>query len=175
MRRESEAVVSWDDGEGSCSQTNSTASFVLYGAVFLSRHPRGSSCAREGKNHAKNPHIYSICLSRISFEEQDDGSATSGDDYEHTSLRKRLGLAPNLAGFSNGMAAPFVGRGSSSSPTPNPSVGSIHPQSMADGFDSSPIHGKRGFLVGFGVVGSSLGRCGDSISPSSPPFGHQSS
>ncbi|CAD6268474.1 unnamed protein product [Miscanthus lutarioriparius] len=79
--------------------------------------------------------------------------------------------APNLAGF-NGVAAPFLGHGSSSSPTPNSSAGTIHPQSLADGLDSSPIHGRRGYLVGFGAVASSHGRCA-STGPSSP-FGHQS-
>ena len=83
--------------------------------------------------------------------------------------------APNLAGLSNGATAAFVDCGSSSSPAPNPSAGSIHPQSIADDFDSSPIHGRRGFPVGFAAVGSSLDRCGGSIGPSSPPFGHQSS
>jgi hypothetical protein len=82
-------------------------------------------------------------------------------------------VAPNLAGFRNGMAAAFVGHGSNSPPTPNPSAGTIHPQSLSDGFDSSMIHCRQGYMVGFGAVGSSHGRCG-SISPSSP-FGHQSS
>jgi len=80
--------------------------------------------------------------------------------------------APNLAGF-NGVAAPFLGHGSSSSPTPNSSAGTIHPQSLTDGLDSSPIHGRRGYPVGFGAVAYSHGRCA-STSPSSPPFGHQS-
>ncbi|KAG0517261.1 hypothetical protein BDA96_09G073800 [Sorghum bicolor] len=66
----------------------------------------------------------------------------------------------------------------------------IHPQFLADNIDSSPVRGRRGYPIrpgyshgavvmdssmgGFGVVGSSQGRCG-SISPISPPFGHNSS
>nr|TKW21317.1 hypothetical protein SEVIR_4G167201v2 [Setaria viridis] len=61
-------------------------------------------------------------------------------------------LAPNLVSLSNSATAAFVGRGSSSSPTTNPSASSIHPQSMADSFDSPPIHGRQGYPIGFGVV-----------------------
>ena len=35
---------------------------------LLEPTPRGSRRAREGKNRAKNPHIYFVCLSRGSFE-----------------------------------------------------------------------------------------------------------
>ncbi|KAG2582622.1 hypothetical protein PVAP13_6KG156918 [Panicum virgatum] len=59
-------------------------------------------------------------------------------------------------------AASRVARGSGAAPTcvpsMQPSAGSIRPQSMADGFDSSPLHVKRGYPVGVGAVGSSHGR-----------------
>ncbi|KAL5230127.1 hypothetical protein ABZP36_028903 [Zizania latifolia] len=70
----------------------------------------------------------------------------------------------------SGSAAAFIDRGSSSAPTPNPGLSnaaataaSIHPQSLPDDFDTSPIHGRRGYPVGpssshsMAVMDSSMG------------------
>ena len=97
------------------------------------------------------------------------------------STSKATGAAATREAVAAAMAAAAsrVARGSGAAParvpSTQPSAGSIHPKSMADGFDSSPLHVKRGYPVGVGAVGSSHGRYGGSIGPRSPPFRLQSS
>ena len=89
--------------------------------------------------------------------------------------RRRAAATREAVAAATAAAASRVARGSGAAPSTQPSAGSIRPQSMADGFDSSPLHVKRGYPVGVGAVGSSHGRYGGSIGPRSPPFGLQSS
>ena len=201
MKIDKVAVTWGDDGKPSCSQAKTTAGRALYGASSPRQH-RTDPLRTLAEDRVPNLPIarqifHHICFVFAIFPTSTISAALASVRRElplpslamaskMASVSKRKSVVPSTSkatsGGNKGGGCGGDGSGGEQScswkrcgPSTQPSAGSIRPKSMADGFDSSPLHVKRGYSVGVGAVGSSHGRYGGSIGPRSPPFGLQSS
>jgi len=92
MKRESGAVASRDDSERSCSETDSTAAFVLYGAVLFAWRCGDQAVRARGETIAPKIEVISVASCWLTEVE---GLLLAATDYRWTLVElPRKGVGP---------------------------------------------------------------------------------